>query len=146
MGISLGVKDMNLLSKVALWALLAGMTLSAPGCGVRADTNEQDAEQGEETGDGGSSGSLDTVEAGESITVHEVHQGCEAVDDCRAVYIDCSACEGACAGVHREFEDLYVAALDCGSYEGIQCDYDCHPQAGLTELHCRDGLCLIEAL
>ena len=88
----------------------------------------------------------DPVVSGETVTVDEAHQGCETVEDCRAVYTDCSACEGGCAGVNADFEEDYVAALECDEYSGPVCDFDCHPQSGLTELLCDEGVCIIQAL
>lgn len=82
----------------------------------------------------------------ETLSIDDEHRGCVTVDDCRAVYIDCSGCENACTGVNAAYETTYSGVLDCSAFDGPQCDYDCHPQFGLTALRCDAGKCRVETL
>ena len=84
-----------------------------------------------------------TVTPGEELEVNAGHQGCETVADCAAVYIGCGACEGHCGGVNASYTSLYEEALVCDNYQGPECDFDCHPDFGLTELICDNGQCAL---
>ena len=86
------------------------------------------------------------VESGSVLEVAAEHRTCSNVGDCGAVYINCSACEGGCEGVNSQFETSYIEALSCDDFSGPECDYDCHPAAGLTELLCEGGLCIVRGL
>jgi hypothetical protein len=125
-----------LLLTIGLWA--AGCADSQqPGQPSEPDSIEtQDGEQGSEP----------SVESSSVLEVAAEHRTCSDVGDCGAVYINCSACDGGCEGVNTQFETAYSEALECEGFDGPECDYDCHPSAGLTELLCDDGLCVIRPL
>lgn len=109
--------------------------------GSDAQSGQSDGASSENPGNNG-----DPVVHGSSVDVDDSHRSCATVEDCVAVYTDCSSCEGACTGVNQDYELQYTAALDCSEYDGPVCDYDCHPRAGLTELKCIEGLCSVEEL
>ena len=77
------------------------------------------------------------------VNVSEEHRACTSVDDCIAIAINCSHCEGGCTGVQSTCAEAYGALLDCSDYKGPECDYECLPEGGLTVLECLNGLCTV---
>jgi len=86
---------------------------------------------------------LEKVNPGRNLMVPNEHRTCETADDCAAIYIECSACEGGCQGVHGTCAAAYENLLDCSGYVGPVCDFDCHPKFNLTTLQCVEGLCTV---
>ncbi|MBT6177308.1 MAG: hypothetical protein HOI23_08660 [Deltaproteobacteria bacterium] len=114
--------------------------------GCAAETNSQDS--GTENAQGSSSEESDAsaIAVSSNLVVDDSHRMCAEAADCRAVYIDCTNCEGGCEGVNSQFETAYEEALNCDGFSGPQCDYDCHPSFGLTQILCEEGLCVVREL
>ncbi|MEL6178182.1 MAG: hypothetical protein AAFS10_04470 [Myxococcota bacterium] len=87
-----------------------------------------------------------TIPPGESLEVNNDHRTCTTDADCVSVYTGCGACEGECQGVMADYAQAYGEALSCENYQGPECDFDCDPSFGLTELSCQQGLCTIATI
>ena len=79
-----------------------------------------------------------------SIEVANEHRICTQTTECVGIYVHCSNCAlENCEGVHKDQASIYENQLNCAGFEGPECDYDCHPDQGLTQVLCDDGLCRV---
>ena len=82
----------------------------------------------------------------ERVSTQPGHDYCDTVDDCVAIYTGCGNCENDCAAINTDLEGAYEGLLNCEAYDGPECDFDCHPDSGLTRLTCENNRCLIRDL
>ena len=81
-----------------------------------------------------------------AIEVNDAHRVCSQTEDCVGIYVNCSNCSlENCEGIHKDHASLYANQLDCEGFDGPECDYDCHPNQGLTEVVCENDLCQVKS-
>jgi len=114
--------------------------------GCTVEDKSQDSKTENARGSSSEESDASAIAVSSNLVVDDSHRMCAEAADCRAVYIDCTNCEGGCEGVNSQFETAYEEALSCDEFSGPQCDYDCHPSYGLTQLLCEEGLCVVREL
>jgi len=79
-----------------------------------------------------------------SIEVDDAHRACEETSECVGIYVHCSNCAlENCEGVHKDHASNYENLLNCAGFDGPECDWDCHPISGLTQVVCENRTCKI---
>jgi hypothetical protein len=91
-------------------------------------------------------GECTDIMSSENVEINDEHRACETAEDCRGFYSGCSSCPDACGAVNEAYVEVYAGALDCSNYMGPVCDFDCHPDNGLTEVACENNLCVLNTL
>lgn len=78
---------------------------------------------------------------GPPLVIADADRRCRVDADCTAILTGCGACGGDCTGVRVDAAETYDGALDCSTWGGVRCNYDCRPAVGIERPACVAGRC-----